>query len=30
VTIAEMNYGGHKAFNRRSNNSIVPNALPRK
>ena len=30
VTIAEMNYGGHKAFNRRSNNSIVPKALPRK
>lgn len=30
VTIAEMNYGGHKAFNRRSNNEIVPKALPRK
>jgi DNA-nicking Smr family endonuclease len=28
VTIAEMNYGGHKAFNRRSNNSITPKALP--
>jgi dsDNA-specific endonuclease/ATPase MutS2 len=30
VTIAELDYGGHKAFNRRSNNSIVPKALPRK
>lgn len=30
VTIAELNYGGHKAYNRRSNNSIVPKALPRK
>jgi DNA mismatch repair protein MutS2 len=30
VTIAEMDYGGHKAFNRRSNNEIVPKALPRK
>jgi dsDNA-specific endonuclease/ATPase MutS2 len=30
VTIAEMNYGGHKAFNRRANNSIVPKALPRR
>ena len=30
VTIAELNYGGHKAFNRRSNNEIVPKALPRK
>ncbi len=29
VTIAELDYGGHKAFNRRSNNSIVPKALPR-
>jgi len=27
VTIAEMNYGGHKAFNRRANNSIVPKSL---
>jgi DNA-nicking Smr family endonuclease len=30
VTIAEMDYGGGKAFNRRSNNTIVPKALPRK
>lgn len=30
ITIAEMNYGGHKAFNRRSNNSIVPRSMPRK
>ena len=34
VTIAEMDYasfgGGHRAFNRRANNSIVPKALPRK
>ncbi len=30
ITIAELNYGGHKAFNRRANNSIVPEALPRK
>ena len=30
ITIAEMNYGGHKAFNRRSNNSIVPKSMPRK
>ncbi len=30
VTIAELNYGGHKAYNRRANNSIVPSALPRK
>lgn len=30
VTIAEMNYGRHKAFNRRSNNLIVPKALPRR
>jgi DNA-nicking Smr family endonuclease len=30
ITIAEMNYGGHKAFNRRTNNSIIPKALPRK
>lgn len=30
VTIAELDYGGHKAYNRRSNNSIVPKALPRK
>ncbi|MDA0596072.1 MAG: Smr/MutS family protein [Chloroflexi bacterium] len=30
VTIAELNYGGHKAFNRRANNEIVPKALPRK
>lgn len=30
VTIAEMNYGGHKAFSRRANNSIVPKSLPRK
>ncbi len=30
ITIAEMNYGGHKAFNRRANNSIVPKALPRR
>ncbi len=30
VTIAEMEFGGHRAFNRRANNSIVPKALPRK
>ncbi len=30
VTIAEMNYGGHKAFNRRANNSIVPKSLPKR
>jgi DNA mismatch repair protein MutS2 len=30
VTIAEMNYGGHKAYNRRANNEIVPKTLPRK
>ncbi|MEE8045514.1 MAG: Smr/MutS family protein [Dehalococcoidia bacterium] len=30
ITIAELNYGGHKAFNRRANNSIVPKALPRR
>lgn len=30
VTIAELDYGGHKAFNRRSHNSIVPKALPGK
>ncbi len=34
VTIAEMDYGahggGHRAFNRRANNLIVPKALPRK
>ncbi len=30
VTIAEMDYGGHRAFNRRANNSIVPKALPRR
>ena len=30
VTIAELNYGGHRAFNRRSNNSIVPKPLTRK
>lgn len=30
VTIAELDYGGHRAYNRRANNSIVPKALPRK
>ena len=30
VTIAELNYGGHRAFNRRANNSIVPKPLTRK
>lgn len=30
ITIAELNYGGHKAFNRRSNNSIIPKSMPRK
>ncbi|MBT4124866.1 MAG: Smr/MutS family protein [Chloroflexi bacterium] len=30
VTIAELDYGGGKAYNRRANNSIVPKALPRK
>ena len=30
VTIAELDYGGHRAFNRRDNNSIVPKALPRR
>ena len=30
VTIAELDYGGHRAFNRRDNNSIVPKSLPRK
>ena len=27
---AELDYGGHRAFNRRANNSIVPKPLPRK
>ncbi|MDA1279083.1 MAG: Smr/MutS family protein [Chloroflexi bacterium] len=30
VTIAELDYGGHRAYNRRANNSITPKALPRK
>ena len=30
ITIAELNYGGHRAFNRRANNSIVPKPLTRK
>ena len=30
ITIAELNYGGHRAFNRRVNNSIVPKPLTRK
>ena len=30
ITIAELNYGGHRAFNRRVNNSIVPKPLARK
>lgn len=30
VTIAEMDYGGHRAYNRRANNSIQPKPLPRK
>lgn len=30
VTIAELDYGGHRAFNRRANNSIVPKALHRR
>ena len=30
ITIAELDYGGHRAYNRRANNSITPKALPRK
>ena len=30
VTIAELDYGGHRPYNRRANNSIVPKAIRRK
>ena len=30
VTIAELDYGGHRPYNRRANNSIIPKALQHK